>query len=78
MENGLELPKMGSSARELESGTCERPQGRWAQMNFPLFVSMLFKTRVTLETQLFIKCGQVSMASRSSILAQICRDPGAG
>lgn len=78
MEKGLELPKTGSSVRELESGTCERPQGRWAQVNFPLFVSMLFRTRVTLETQLFITCGQVSMASRSSILAQICRGPRAG
>lgn len=78
MEYGLELPKMGSSARELESGTCQRSQGRWAQTNFPLFVSKLFKTRVTLETQLFIKCGQVSMASRSSILAQLCSSPSAG
>lgn len=72
MENGLELLKTGSPSRQLESGTCEHPLGRWAWLNFALFVSKLFETRVTLETQLFIKCGQMSMALRSSILAQKC------
>lgn len=78
MENGLEPLKMGSPSMKLESGTCEHPQGRRAQPTFPLFVSKLFETRVTLKIQLFIKCGQVSTAPRSSILAQRCCGPSAG
>ena len=77
VKNGLE-PLKARPARESKPETCEHPQGRWAQPDFPFFVSKLFEKRVTLGTQLPIKCGQVSVASRSSILAQRCCSLSAG
>ena len=71
-QNGQELLKVGSASKGV--GISIPREGG----NSPLFVSKLFKTRVTLETQLFIKCGQVSITAGSSILAQICCGLSAG
>lgn len=69
---------MGSARKGVGIWDPRTSPGKVGSPNSPLFVSKLFRTKVTLKTQLFSKCGQVSIASGSSMLAQTCCGPSAG